>query len=76
MNQTAIKAALNPLNAQARLYAAMRRTAILKQSVVHLCNRKGDAILAIRWSSLRGFIITDKLGHDVTKSVFNVIRGF
>lgn len=74
MNQTAIKAMLNSANTYARLYAAFRKTAILGHSVAHIPNSKGHVFMAVRWDRIKGFTITDKQGHNITRLVFNELR--
>lgn len=76
MNQTAIKAALSTIKQQKRLYAALRLTAIgkHKRPLVKLFNRYGYAFMAVRWDRIKGFTITDKQGHNITRLVFNELR--
>lgn len=74
MNTTALTAFLLSVTNSIALYKAIRDTAIKGHSVAHVCNRRGHAILAVRYIRGIGFKFTDKNNCDITSSVLFLLK--
>lgn len=74
MNKSALTTAFTSLNFKARMLPAMRKTAILGHSVAHVVNRKGDAILAVRYCRNNGFTYTSKTRTIPNAEIFKHLQ--
>jgi len=74
MNKSALTTAFTSLSFRARILPAMRKTAILGHSVAHVVNRKGEPVLAVRYSAFKGFTYTSKTRNIPATEINNHLR--
>ena len=74
MNTQALKAAFNSLSFSARIYTAIVKTARLGHTVAHVHNRKGQPVLAVRYTRAHGFSFTDKSGKEHKTTVLAMLK--